>query len=78
MPIRIQRSLRLLLKFAVAGALLVQPLALLVWIGAEHGGRGLATFPWAAVRGAALGIVVGLVVLAWRLLFRSDSAARAA
>jgi hypothetical protein len=63
-------ALQLLLVWAVAGALLVQPFALIVMIGAEHGGRGFATVPWAAVRGAALGIALGLVFLAVRYVFR--------
>jgi len=70
-PLRpLSSSLGVLLNCAVAGAFLVQPFAFLVWVGAEHGGRGLATFPWAAMWGAILGIIVGLVFLLMRFVYR--------
>jgi len=75
---RLKSTLLVLLNFAVAGALLVQPLALLVWIGSEHGGRGLATFPWAAMWGGILGIIIGSSFLAARFLYRRRSGARTA
>jgi len=75
---RLTSTLLVLLNFAVAGALLVQPLAFLVWIGSEHGGRGLTTFPWAGMWGALLGIVVGLIFLVVRRLYRGSTGARTA
>ena len=75
---RLTPSLLVLLNFAVAGALLVQPLAFLIWAAAEHGGRGLATFPWAGMCGAVLGIIVGLGFLAVRYLYRRVFGARTA
>ncbi len=75
---RLTSTLLVLLNFTIAGALLVQPLALLVWIGSEHGGRGLATYPWAGMWGALLGIVVGLIFLVARRLYRRSTGARTA
>jgi len=78
-PMRpLSSSLGVLLNCAVGGALLVQPLAFLVWVGAEHGGRGLATFPWAAMWGAILGTIVGLVFLVVRYVYRRVFGARTA
>jgi hypothetical protein len=70
--------LGLLLSFALGGALLVQPLALIIWIGSEHAGRGLATFPYAAMWGAAFGLSLGLIVLLVRYLYRRVCGQRSA
>jgi hypothetical protein len=71
-------SLLVLLNFAVAGALLVQPFAFLIWVTAEHGGRGLATFPWAAMWGALLGIVIGFGFLLVRYVYGRAGGGRTA
>jgi hypothetical protein len=61
---------RFVVNCAVLGALLAQPVALLVWIGAEHGGRGLWTFPWAAMWGATIGVVACLILRLVRAVYR--------
>ena len=71
-------TLKALIAFAIAGAVVALPLGFLVWAGAEHGGRGLMTFPWTAGIGAALGIVVGAIVLTIRSLLRRAAGPRAA
>ena len=50
------------------------PLGLLVWAGAEHGGRGPVTMLWVAAIGAGIGAVVGAVVVAVRIYRRARNA----
>ena len=66
------------IRFVVIGALLIQPLAALLWVVSEHGGRGLMTFPWAAMWGGITGALVGLACLGVRTLYRRISRARTA
>jgi len=55
-------------SLALAGALLVQPLALIVWVGTEHGGQHLP-FLSAATWGALCGAAVAFLVLLVRYLY---------
>jgi hypothetical protein len=65
-------------RAAVIGALAAQPFALIVWIGAEHGGRGLMTFPWAGLWGSLIGTFLSIVFVAVRGLYRAIVRARTA
>jgi hypothetical protein len=71
-------TFRFLVKGAIAGALLAQPFAFFVWVGAEHGGRGLWTFPWAGMWGAILGVLLCLTLRLAHSLNRRIVGARTA
>ena len=66
---RVLSKVLFIVSFALAGALVVQPLALVVWAGTEHGGQVLVPLR-AAIFGAVIGATVGLLVLVLRYLYR--------
>jgi hypothetical protein len=59
-----------LISSMVAGAALALPLGSLIWVGAEHGGRGPVTVLWAMTFGAVVGCVVGGGLIVIRLVYR--------
>jgi len=64
-------------SFALGGALLVQPVALVIWAGMEHGGKVLVPLragAWGAVFGALVGIIVLVLRYLYRRLFRARTA----
>ena len=74
---RLLSKMVFIISFALAGALLVQPLALVVWAGTEHGGQVLVPLR-AGAWGAVFGALVGIIVLALRYLYRRVFGARTA
>jgi hypothetical protein len=69
---------RVLAIATVLGAVFAAPLGALVWLGAEHGGRGIWSIPYAVVCGAVAGFVFGLMVVGVRRLYRRITRPRSA
>lgn len=63
---------RMLIGGAAVGAVIGVPVGFLIWLGAEHGGRGPVTMLLMAVFGAGVGLIAaGLIALLIRLLRRT-------
>ena len=71
-------TVRFLAKCAIVGALLAQPFAFLIWVAAEHGGRGLGTFPYVGVWRAILGVLVCVILRLAHAAYRRIVGARTA
>jgi hypothetical protein len=64
-------SRRIVISTTLTGVIVALPFGLLIWAGAEHGGRGpLLTPLYTGVVGAVLGFVLGALVLAVRAVWR--------